>query len=121
MDVYTARAFADTDTDNDAVPDSRDNCLQVRNGPGDGQDQCDTDGDGYGNTCDGDFNQDNIVGIPDFGTLIQTFGDTGHPVNATDLNCDEIVGIPDFGTFSGLFGNSPGPSGLSCAGTTPCP
>ncbi len=38
-----------------------------------------------------------------------------------DANGDEAVGIPDFNTLREFFGGPPGPSGLACAGTIPCP
>jgi hypothetical protein len=63
-----AMAGTAPDVDNDTVPDAADNCLTDPNGAANApNNQCDTDGDGYGNTCDADTNQDNIVGIPDFG------------------------------------------------------
>ena len=51
------------DTDNDGVFDSADNCIDVAN-PG----QQDTDFDGHGNICDGDF--DNTCGPVDFTDLV---------------------------------------------------
>jgi len=108
--------------DNDGVPDAIDNCLNVPNGPAQApNNQCDTDGDGYGNACDFDINQDNIVGGPDFACFTANFGKTGHPLVACDINCDGLVGGPDFGLFTASFGKTVGPSGLSCAGTAPCP
>jgi len=119
FDIYVARISLDTD--DDGVPDYRDNCVLRRNGESEApNNQCDTDQDGYGNACDADTNDDNAIGIPDFGTFTATFGLTGSEL-AADTNCDGGVGIPDFGTFTALFGYSAGPSGLSCAGTTPCP
>jgi hypothetical protein len=116
-----ARGEVDLSDDNDAVPDEMDNCLTDPNGAREApNNQCDTDRDGYGNTCDADTNQDNIVGIPDFGTLVATFGQTG-PGLVADFTCDGVVGIPDFATAAAMFGLSVGPSGLACAGTTPCP
>ena len=38
------------DLDSDGVPDASDNCVLVQNPT-----QCDTDSDGFGNHCDGDF------------------------------------------------------------------
>ncbi|MCH8132724.1 MAG: hypothetical protein IIA30_09260, partial [Myxococcales bacterium] len=74
---------------------------------------------GYGNACDADFNNDGVVGIPDFALLSAQFGSTTG--GSADFNGDTIVGIPDFAALSGMFGSPPGPSGLSCAGTVPCP
>jgi hypothetical protein len=47
----------DTDTDQDGVPDSSDNCPNTAN-----PDQTDTDGDGTGDACDADDDND---GVPD--------------------------------------------------------
>jgi hypothetical protein len=82
-----AMAGVDGDVDNDTVPDAADNCLVTQNGArNEPNNQCDTDQDGYGNACDADTNQDFIVGIPDFGTVTATFGDTGDQIS--DTNCD---------------------------------
>jgi len=105
------------DMDGDGVPDVIDNCKLVSNAsPLD----CDTDGDGYGNICDCDFNNDFGCGGPDFGPFVADFGGPDSGLG-TDMNCDGAVGGPDFGPFVAQFGGTPGPSGLSCAGTTPCP
>ena len=41
--------------------------------------------------------------------------------SAIDSDGDNAVGSLDFNFFRGEFGLSPGPSGLGCAGTIPCP
>ena len=113
----TATAGPAPDMDGDGVPDVIDNCKMLSNAsPLD----CDTDGDGYGNACDCDYNNDFVCGGPDFGGLVADFGcpDGG---TGTDQNCDGVVGGPDFGALVSGFGSPPGPSGLSCAGSTPCP
>ena len=58
------------DVDNDGVGDACDNCTLVANGPntfpaGDPRIQRDSNGDGYGNRCDADFNNDNVVDVLD--------------------------------------------------------
>ena len=50
------------DRDGDGIPDTSDNCTLVANA-----DQRDTDGDGYGNRCDGDFDNDLKVNAFDVG------------------------------------------------------
>ena len=106
------------DGDLDGLPDRRDNCVEVAN-----PEQRDTDRDGFGNACDPDYNGDGAVGIPDFNRFRAQFGrDVPHPDfdPAFDHNGDG-VGIPDFNAFRSHFGKAPGPSGLPCAGSVPCP
>ncbi len=108
MIVLSANAGSIDDTDSDLIPDVFDNCSAVANGPGTaGQcNQVDADGDGFGNTCDGDFNNDNVVTGADFSILLAVFGTTD-PVS--DLNCDGVVTGGDFSAFLSLFGGAPGP------------
>lgn len=113
-----------TDTDGDGTPDVNDNCSTLAQG-GVGQPGfCDTDTDGYGNACDGDFNQDYAVTPSDFSpTFLADFGAGTDSGVGTDMNCDGAVTPGDFSPlFLNQFGaGSPGPSGLSCAGAPPCP
>ncbi len=101
------------DTDIDGVVDSMDNCLDA-NYPNPGQD--DTDADGCGNLCDADYDNNGIVGFPDFGQFVAAFGtgDMEKCHNEPISGC--VVGFPDFGSFVAMFGSPPGPSG-----TTACP
>jgi hypothetical protein len=92
------------DTDGDTVPDALDNCTLIAN-----TDQRDTDGDNYGNMCDGDLNDDGIVNFFDFGLFKTHFG-TIEP--DADFNGDGIVNFFDFGLFKQMFGKQPGLSGL---------
>ncbi|MDJ0869857.1 MAG: hypothetical protein QNK03_27435 [Myxococcota bacterium] len=97
------------DRDADGVPDGADNCLEVGN-----RDQRDTDSDGFGNACDPDYNDDGLVGIPDFNVLRGQFGkDDGDPDFDPDVdaNGDGAVGIPDFNVLRAFFGQPPGPAG----------
>ena len=104
------------DTDNDGIPDEWDNCSTESN-----TDQCDTNTDGYGNLCDSDVNDDGAVGTPDFNEFRANFGSTVPPGDPDDdFNCDNAIGTPDFNIFRAAFGGLPGPSGLGCAGTSPC-
>jgi DMSO reductase family type II enzyme heme b subunit len=105
------------DADSDGVPDSQDNCMLQQNAP-----QGDTDLDGYGNACDGDFDNDGIVFGTDFNLFMQ-HSNTSAPTydEQYDLDCDDIVFGTDFNLFKQLFNGPPGPSGLPCAGTPPCP
>ena len=66
--------------------------LASNNGqPGTGPSQLDADGDGYGNICD------------------------------ADLNNSGTVTTADFAILRARLNTAPGPSGLVCAGTVPCP
>jgi hypothetical protein len=93
-----------TDSDGDGIEDYRDNCT-LRSNPG----QRDTDGDGYGNFCDPDFNNDLIVNFADLAYMKSNFFSTY--ANA-DLNGDGIVNFADLAIIKQMFFKSPGPSGL---------
>jgi len=93
------------DTDGDTVDDAIDNCTLVQN-----TDQRDTNGDGFGNICDADLDQDNLVGFSDFSLFRAVFG-TADP--DADLDGDGLVGFSDFSIFRAAFGGVPGPSGLN--------
>jgi polyhydroxybutyrate depolymerase len=119
------------DADDDGVADAADNCVNEANGPSAGpNDQLDTDGDGYGNACDADFNQDDFCGGPDFTLFLQCYNKSTGPgvgpphdpdCEESDMKGDGFVGGPDFTLFLQRFNKPPGPSGLPCAGTVPCP
>jgi hypothetical protein len=107
------------DVDSDGVTDVEDACLLVANSS-----QLDTDGDGYGNACDADYNGDGSVGGSDWLALGAAFGaSVGSPDYdpAIDMNGDGTIGGPELLLVGGSFGGPPGPSGLACAGSPPCP
>ncbi len=92
------------DSDSDGEPDATDNCTNVSNA-----NQLDSDSDGYGNACDGDFNNDCIINFGDIAAFANEFLGT----NATfDLNGDGAVNFPDFSILANAFMSNPGP-GLS--------
>ena len=95
-------AFA-LDRDMDGVPDVDDNCIVDPNGPllGACSAQEDADGDGFGNSCDADFDQDNIAAGSDFAILLSVFGTADAVV---DMDCDGIVAGSDFAILLRLFG-----------------
>jgi hypothetical protein len=101
--------------DMDELGDVCDNCQLDVN-----LDQRDTNQDGFGNSCDADYNDDDVVGISDFSAFRSSFT-AQDPNPDVDFNGDGVVGVPDFNFFRERFGGSPGPSGYSCAGTIPCP
>ena len=83
------------DTDNDGVRDNLDNCIDVPN-----PDQADTDGDGYGDVCDGDFNGDLTVNLSDYSVFRSKFG-TEDP--DADFNGDGTVNLSDYSIFRSSF------------------
>ena len=101
------------DIDADGVTDSADNCLLKANGPlipdAGGNSQLDTDGDGYGNICDPDFDNSGIVNAADLAYLKTRFFTTD--ANA-DLSGDGIVNAGDLAITKIMFFGPPGPSGL---------
>ena len=102
-----ARALAFIDDDDDGVAAAADNCLNVANA-----DQLDADGDGLGNACDADFNNDCMVNSVDLGYMRSVFNTTD-PV--ADLNGDGAVNAADLGLMRLLFLQPPGPSGIANA------
>ena len=101
------------DDDNDGIANDQDNCIDEPNGPmspdAGGFSQRDTDGDGFGNVCDADFNNNGVVDPADFSTLKARFGQTGFPDQ--DLNGNGIVDPADFSRLKAGFGKPPGPGG----------
>jgi len=96
------------DGDGDGIADSADNCIAAANA-----DQRDTDGDGIGNLCDADLNQDCRVQSVDLGVLKSVYF-TSDP-NA-DFNGDGIVNSTDLGIFKAQFFNDyavDNPSGIA--------
>ena len=121
LSASLAHAGATPDADGDLVPDGFDNCTAIANGPAQACSQQDTDQDGYGNSCDPDYDQTGFVNIPDFSIFLGAF--TGNaPSLLTDHNCDGLTTVADFATYLSFLqsGSGPGPSGLPCAGTVPC-
>lgn len=121
------RAGSMADSDIDLVPDAFDNCRTAANGPNQlpGSNQSDSDGDGYGNRCDTDFDQSGTTTTADFATFLGAFGGTfcvalypPPPQCVPDLDGSGTVTTADFGIFLGRFSappGAPGPSGLVCA------
>lgn len=119
---FAGSAAAQADDDGDGVPNSADNCISVAN-----PSQLDTNLDGYGNACDADYNNDGVVGAPDYLILSRAMG--SHPGDANwnpDVDCDgnNVIDNADYTCFSTTFGQNfaqTQPSGRTCAGHFPCP
>ena len=75
------------DTDGDSILDRIDNCRAVANA-----NQSDTDGDRFGNVCDGDFNGDCIVNGVDQAIMQSK---AGTPDADTDMNGDGVTDADD--------------------------
>lgn len=93
------------DGDGDGVADAVDNCTAVANA-----DQRDTNGDGFGNACDADLDNDNVVNFIDLGLLRSVFFSADPDA---DFNGDGVVNFIDLGIMRASFFGSPGPSGTA--------
>lgn len=91
-----------SDEDADGIPDVVDNCVAVANTA-----QRDSDGDGFGNRCDPDLNNDGQVNVVDLGLLrAVVFTDDAD----ADLDGDGTVNMKDVGLMRAFFFAAPGPS-----------
>ncbi len=102
----------------DGIGDCVDNCTAVL------PLQIDSNSDGYGNLCDADVTNVGVVGGASLGLLRGAFLKTAPgPPNAHDIDFDSdcVIGGADLGILRKSFLLPPGPSGLGCAGTIPCP
>jgi Dockerin type I domain/Thrombospondin type 3 repeat len=98
------------DTDGDGVPDAIDNCILVPN-----PDQRDTHGNGFGNACNADLNNDGVVNSIDF-SILKTRLFTNNP--DADLNGDGVVNSIDFSIMKTLLLKPLGPSCCGAASRT---
>jgi uncharacterized protein (TIGR03790 family) len=115
--TYLSPPPATNDADGDGVPDASDRCTLVPNA-----NQRDTDGDGYGNLCDADVDNDGrvttswgVVSPPSArGDLedIQVTASGGGYVAHHDLDGDGSVDELDASIAGMLLYLPPGPSGL---------
>ncbi len=106
----TAPLYADigwgiVDADTDLVPDINDNCQLDANG-----DQRDSNGDGFGNLCDADLNNDGLINFIDFGLFVDTFFSDNADA---DFNGDGVVNFLDLSIIINTFLTAPGPSGVA--------
>jgi len=101
-EVFVCEAPADADSD--GVIDSLDNCTEVAN-----PDQTDSNGDGYGNICDADLDNNGVINFLDVSLFSAAF--LSDDADA-DLNSDGVVNFIDLSLLSESFLGTPGPSGL---------
>lgn len=93
------------DTDEDGVPDDSDNCILVANA-----DQRDSNGDGFGNLCDGDFDNNCQTNFADLSLMRAGFFGSDPDL---DIDGSGAVNFNDLGLFRGMVFSAPGPSGLA--------
>ncbi|MFK8032418.1 MAG: PQQ-dependent sugar dehydrogenase [Gammaproteobacteria bacterium] len=91
------------DSDGDGVVDALDNCLNQVNAS-----QLDTNGDGFGNACDPDLDNNGIVNFIDFSIFQPLFGQSNADA---DFNGDGVVNFLDLSVLANFFLQPPGPSG----------
>ncbi len=101
------------DGDSDGVADYADNCVNLAN-----PDQRDTNQDGYGNLCDADLDNDGFTNFVDLSLFKSVFLTADMDA---DFDGDGNVNFVDLSLMKALFLAPPGDSGMSCAGTVPCP
>ena len=71
----------------------------------------DSNGDGYGNFCDADFNNNGVVDSQDGALLKAAFGSALFPER--DINGNGVVDSQDGALLKSRFGQPPGPSGVA--------
>jgi hypothetical protein len=93
------------DADGDGIPDASDNCILVPNPT-----QCNTDGDAFGNHCDGDFDGNGAAGASDFNYFRMTF-QFGPYDPDVDMDCSgpPAITLADFSLFAAEYLTPPGP------------
>jgi uncharacterized protein (TIGR03790 family) len=92
-----------SDSDGDGVPDRRDNCREQPN-----PDQRDGDRDGFGDACDGDFDQDGLVTTSDL-TRFERAMRAHVPLPGADFDGDGTVGERDRSLLQIWLFHPPGP------------
>lgn len=99
------------DADYDAIPDTADNCILMYN-----PSQLDSDRDGFGNVCDGDFDNNGVVNANDHVIMQFVYGlsaDSSTLAAAADLNGSGIVSAQDELRLRIMMGSAPGPSAFA--------
>ena len=103
LSYFTVLAAA-VDTDGDGIDDAFDNCTLEPN-----PDQWDSNGDGFGNFCDTDLDNNGITNGIDLGILKTQLRTPGPDA---DFNGDGVVNGLDLGILRSNLRQPPGPSGL---------
>jgi hypothetical protein len=103
IDALAPVLRASEDANGDDIPDVLDNCTLVSN-----PSQCDTNGDGFGNHCDADLDNNDMVNQIDLGMLRGQLGAQGE--NDADLDNNGIVSQIDLGRLRDALGGPPGPA-----------
>lgn len=93
------------DGDGDGIPDAQDNCSALAN-----PDQRDTNGDGFGNLCDTDIDNDGTIGFSDLAAIKAVF--LTNDADA-DFDGDGVVSFSDLARMKATFLGQPGPSGVA--------
>ncbi len=113
------------DSDGDGIDDLFDNCRDVSN-----VSQTDTDSDGCGNACDGDFDQDGAAAGTDFFTFLSCLGSAVGPgagpaddPTCAESDCDDDLAVAgsDFFCFLAQLGGTPGVSKNPLRNAAVCP
>ncbi len=92
------------DSDGDGIEDVWDNCSAAAN-----PNQRDSNGDGYGNACDADLDDNGVVNFFDLALFKQVFFSNDEDA---DLNGDGNVNAVDLLLLREQFLGAPGPSGM---------
>ena len=110
-DVSTIGIALLLDMDDDSVSDDLDTCTLIPNA-----DQRDSNGDGIGNACDADLDNNCAINFLDLGILKSVF--FSNDADA-DFNGDGAVNFLDLGIMKAAFFGPPGPSGVPNVCNTP--
>ncbi len=104
---HLVRAIAllpEFDSDDDGIANDMDNCLTAAN-----PDQRDTNGDGIGNACDADLDDDCATNFGDLAAFKSVFLSDDEDA---DFNGDGMVNFGDLAVLKKWFVSPPGPSAL---------